>query len=548
MNKMKNFDWDKIERLVGSLKFAVFVISLFTIFMIAGTFLESYYGTDFANRTVYKTPVFMLVQLGMLLSIIFATTLRLPPKKRLYGFYVIHSGLIIIGAGSLITYVAGVDGSISLAPNEPSRQVVLTKDILKITYPDEGKQVTTYLPYSAFASSVDEVYDNVHIKEFLPFAVGKFLWSVPINQYPAQAQIHSSRYHFKNAFAEQELTLSLHPEAGGDFPSTQSMGPLSFNYYPESVAKCFLENNPSKIILFNSATAECFTPESKGLPVKTTSANNRFVVLPQNNSYMTFFPDFSPFPMDMNMQTDEKSVIRAFSKKLFEDKPNLFLFGKQAAFYSKDEQQWKLVDLKEKGPSVVLPWMNAELTLLEHQDKLVPYNMPVSTVPIQKNGQLIKGDIRAVRLEILGKEYWVSNYAPLSLMIQGKRMIFEVTKETLNLPFEIALTQFKMDTDPGTNNPASYESFVKLFSDGVTSNHHIFMNNPMKKSGFTFYQASYSQDNQGQYNSTLAVNVDQGRPWKYLGSLMLVLGAVWHFNLNKRGKKNNGTENTGDNA
>lgn len=548
MNKIKNFDWDKIERLVGSLKFAVFVISLFTIFMIAGTFLESYYGTDFANRTVYKTPVFMLVQFGMLLSIIFATTLRLPPKKRLYGFYVIHSGLIIIGAGSLITYVAGVDGSITLAPNEPSRQVVLAKDILKITYPDEGKQVTTYLPYSAFASSVNEIYDNVHIVEFLPFAVGKFLWSVPINQYPATAQIHSSRYHFKNAFAEQELTLSLHPEAGGDFPSTQTMGPLSFNYYPESVAKCFLENNPSKIILFNSATAECFTPESKGLPVKTTSANNRFVVLPQNNSFMTFFPDFSPFPMDMNMQTDEKSVIRAFSKKLFEDKPNLFLFGKKAAFYSKDEQQWKLVDLKEKGPAITLPWMNAELTLLEHQEKLVPYNMPVSTVPIQKNGQLIKGDIRAVKLEILGKEYWVSNYAPLSLMIQGKRMIFEVTKETINLPFEIALTQFKMDTDPGTNNPASYESFVKLFSDGVTSNHHIFMNNPMKKSGFTFYQASYSQDNQGQYNSTLAVNVDQGRPWKYLGSLMLVLGAVWHFNLNKRGKKNNGSDKTGDNT
>ena len=67
----------------------------------------------------------------------------------------------------------------------------------------------------------------------------------------------------------------------------------------------------------------------------------------------------------------------------------------------------------------------------------------------------------------------------------------------------------------------------------------------MKKMGYTFYQASYSQDNQGQYNTTLAVNVDQGRVMKYLGSLMLVFGAIWHHNLNgsskNKKKKNSGT-------
>jgi cytochrome c biogenesis protein ResB len=161
----------------------------------------------------------------------------------------------------------------------------------------------------------------------------------------------------------------------------------------------------------------------------------------------------------------------------------------------------------------------------------------VARVPVQKNGVVIKGDVRAVRLEILGKEYWVSNYAPLSLMIQGKKVIIEVTKESLTLPFEVALSQFKMDKDPGTNNPASYESFVKLFSDGKMSNHHVFMNNPLKHQGFTFYQASYAQDSAGNYNSTLTVNVDQGRFLKYLGSLMLVLGAIWHFNLNQKKKK-----------
>ena len=541
MKKFFNIDWDSVERFIGSLKFAVIIILLFTFAMIAGTFLESYYGTDFANRTIYKTFPFMLIQFGMLMSIIFAAILRLPPKKRLYGFYVIHSGLIIIGIGSVLTYVAGVDGTINLAPNEPSREVILSKDVLKITYPESGKRVTTELPYSAFATNLNDEYDGIKIVQYIPFAEGKFVWTDSINTYPESTPLHSSKYFFKNPFASQEIVLTLHPEASGDFQSSQSMGPLTFNYMPANLAQCFEKPSPSGVIIWNSDTADCFVPEEKSIKVNSTSANNRFVVYPtmENGAkkILTFFPDFSPYPMDTNFQVDQKSIIRVFSKKIFEEKPNLFLFGKKLAFYSKADQKWSTHDIELKGPSVKLPWMGAEITLTDHQERLVPFNLPQPTVPIQKNGSVIKGDLRAVKLEILGKEYWASNYSPLSLAIGGKKVIIEVTKESLTLPFEIALTQFKMDKDPGTNNPASYESFVKLFSDGVMTNHHVFMNNPLKHQGFTFYQASYSQDNSGNYNSTLAVNVDQGRTLKYLGSLMLVFGAIWHYNLNK--KKNN---------
>ena len=79
--------YEKIEKKIGTLKFAVIIISLFSIFMIVGTFIESYYGTDFANRIIYKRWPFMLIQLSIFLSIFFAAMLRLPPKKRLYGFY-----------------------------------------------------------------------------------------------------------------------------------------------------------------------------------------------------------------------------------------------------------------------------------------------------------------------------------------------------------------------------------------------------------------------------------------------------------------------------
>ena len=536
MKRLLKIDWDKVERTIGGLKFAVVLILLFSISMIIGTFLESYYGTDFANRTVYKTFGFMLVQFGMLMSIIFAAFLRLPPKKRLYGFYTIHSGLIIIGVGSMITYIAGVDGNITLAPNEPTRQVILSKDVLKFTYPEEGKEVISELPYSAFAQSMNDTYEGIKVVEYLPFAEGKFVWTDAINSYPATQPVQSSKYYFKNPFADLNILLTLHPEASLEFQSSSTMGPLSFNYMPLSLANCFEKQNPSGLIIWNSLTGDCFTPEDRRLPVKETSAKNRFVVIPIEDKLITFFPEFSPYPVDLNFQADQKSVYRIFSKKLFEEKPSLFLFGEKLAYFSKDEQKWLVQDIKLKGESVSLPWMGAEIKLTENESKLVPFNLPRSVVPIQKNGMLIKGDLRAVKLEILGKEYWASNYNPLSLVISGKKVIIEVTKESLTLPFELALTQFKMDTDPGTNNPASYESFIKLFYEGNSTNHHVFMNNPMKHLGFTFYQASYSQDNSGNYSSTLAVNVDQGRFLKYLGSLMLVCGGIWHYNINKRKK------------
>ena len=124
---MRSLSWNKIERTVGGLKFAVIAICTFTVSMIVGTFLESTYGTEFANRFLYKSFFFMFLQFILFLSIAMAALLRLPPKKRLYGFYTIHTGLILMGGGAFITFYSGIDGTITLLPGTPSRDIVLPK-------------------------------------------------------------------------------------------------------------------------------------------------------------------------------------------------------------------------------------------------------------------------------------------------------------------------------------------------------------------------------------------------------------------------------------
>ena len=83
---------------------------------------------------------------------------------------------------------------------------------------------------------------------------------------------------------------------------------------------------------------------------------------------------------------------------------------------------------------------------------------------------------------------------------------------------------------------ASYESDVKVIKEGVEGKKTtISMNEPLKYNGFTFYQSSFQQDEMGRPTmSILSVNHDPGRPWKYLGSLLIVLGIIHLFYFKRK--------------
>lgn len=530
---------EKAERFFGGLKFAVIVISLFSIMMIVGTFLESYYGTDFVNRVIYKSFPFMALQFGMFVSIFLAMLLRLPPKKRLYGFYGIHTGLIMIGCGSFITWFAGIDGHLSLDPNSPNRKVVLSDDVLRIIFHDEGKTVTRKLPYTAFEANLEDTYENIEIGKYIPFADKELTWKKGSNPYPLNSRIHSSSYIISNPNVSQEMTLSLHPEAV-EFEASMTLGLLNITYLPKGLEKCFATKSASGYIIWDSKKNSCYTPEERKIQIRKTSENNNFLVVSEEGKMYSFFPDFNPWPVNEKLEVIKNSHLKIFSKKLFEAKPNLFAFGKTVAFF--EDENWVVKEFKTDNDIIDLPWMGFELILKKHSDIEFPGFEPVPTLPLQKNGSLIKGMTKAIGINVLGSHYWVLNDRPITLRINSKKVSFVLDKEVLTLPFEFVLTKFKMEKSPGTNKPASFESFVKLFTSSGPSDHHIFMNNPLKHAGFTFYQASYSQDPEtGRYSSTLSVNVDQGRFLKYLGSLFLVLGAIAHYLLNKKKLKKSET-------
>lgn len=525
----------KIELFFGNMKFAVVIILLFAISLAVGTFMESYHGTEYANRLIYKSIWFMGIQFCMFLSILFATLIRLPMKKHLYGFYVIHAGLIILFIGSFITYQSGVDGSITLTPNLPARQIQINDDELKIQFPSKGKEATVDLPYTAFAKNLNYEYEDIKLKMFLPFAEDQEDWMPVKIEDPGQS---SSKYRLYNDNFGEKLILTLHPQS--DYSNTQQLGPLNVHYMPASLSNCFGQNTPEGLIVWNAETSGCISPTGQALMKKKGMTGQEIVEVVFNGEKIQFLPQMSPLPLDSKMELSQDSPYRIFSKKLFEKSPHLFLFGPGAAFFNKEKSAWEYHDIP-KDKAIDLPWMGFRVKLEDHRTDAYPTLIPRYVKPIQENGAVISGNMKAVQVEVNDQTFWVKTGSPIAFNYKGERITFELAKKNITLPYELVLDQFKMDKDPGTNNPASFESYVTLFrgNEGSTK-HHVFMNNPLKYQNFTFYQASYFETQEGPFGSVLSVNFDPGRFWKYLGSLLLVLGSIWHFVLRKKPVKKPG--------
>jgi len=119
--------------------------------------------------------------------------------------------------------------------------------------------------------------------------------------------------------------------------------------------------------------------------------------------------------------------------------------------------------------------------------------------------------------------------------------LFEIAYDVDRRPlgFDVKLDKFKVGFAPGTEHATKFVSSVRLIdpAEGIKDKPYtISMNDPMTHRVFTFYQMRYSalQDphtgqRTGQFQSVLQVGVDPGRPIKYAGCIILVLGIFAQF-------------------
>jgi hypothetical protein len=119
--------------------------------------------------------------------------------------------------------------------------------------------------------------------------------------------------------------------------------------------------------------------------------------------------------------------------------------------------------------------------------------------------------------------------SPLPLTLDGKPVFAQLRLKHYPLEFSLKLTDFVKNTHPGTDVPSSFESYADLMEGNGSRPVKVWMNNPLRTHGYTFFQASYAQA-QGQVDkSTFAVVTNPGRLLPYISSLAVFGGLLLHF-------------------
>ncbi len=123
---------------------------------------------------------------------------------------------------------------------------------------------------------------------------------------------------------------------------------------------------------------------------------------------------------------------------------------------------------------------------------------------------------------------------PKSIKLNGMDITLSYGAKIINLPFEVKLDKFQLDRYPGSMQPSSYSSYVRVINKKTGDNfkYHIYMNHVLDYKGYRFFQSSFDMDERG---SILSVNHDPGTLPTYVGYLMLAIGFLWSF-LSEKGR------------
>ncbi len=138
-----------------------------------------------------------------------------------------------------------------------------------------------------------------------------------------------------------------------------------------------------------------------------------------------------------------------------------------------------------------------------------------------------------VTVEAGGEEYtrWlVRGDQPQHIDTAAGPVVLTYTWDGAKLPFVLSLVEATMTRDPGSRNPATFESKVRAVTeDGQLHEHTITMNEPATIAGLTFYQQGFTESTPGGPRTQLSVRHDAGWQIKYAGCGLIVLGIFTMF-------------------
>lgn len=465
---------DRLFEALCSLKLAVLVILALTTSLATATVLESIYDTPTAQYFVYRSLWFHAVLASLGVNIFCVAVSRWPWKPRHIPFLLAHAGILMLLGGSWATERFGLDGSVRVSEGEAVNAVELDERALVVTDSSEIHKIP-----------VRWVPPDVKFK-------------------PITAKNHGVSYDLTidKMHSHADATFSFIPATappGGRIPRAGIQ--LRLQGGPMNITQDFWlwEGDPSfKAVSMGPASFGIGTEqESVAMPGRPT-----FRVIPEKGGALSY----------RAFASDGKTVSGRMTAK---------------------EATGKVIQPGWKGgvKLTVLDWVPDAFPLTSYHPARIQYGMQAPSSAIH----VISGAGGE------GAETWLGVGDRAMLHTPTGKVELAYLPQRIALPFSVRLDLFKIDRYEGTIDPSSYSSNVTVYKDRAAKepSHStvISMNEPLTVGGITLYQSSYEDAQPRPTVSIFSVNQDPGRPWKYLGSLLIVLGSILLFAVKYRKAK-----------
>jgi hypothetical protein len=119
---------------------------------------------------------------------------------------------------------------------------------------------------------------------------------------------------------------------------------------------------------------------------------------------------------------------------------------------------------------------------------------------------------------------------PVSFQSDGKSYQLVLRPKRYYKPFSVQLVQFSHDRYPGTEIPKNFSSRVRISDPTAGSGREtlIFMNNPLRYRGLTFYQAGFDNN-----DTTSILQVVKNPSWllPYISCGVIIFGLLVQFSM-----------------
>ena len=536
-------------RFIGSIRLAVPLLTIIVGVLIWATFYEAQVGSATVQQTVYKSPWFGALMFLLALNLGVSALSRYPWRgARKIGFALTHLGLIVIIAGSAAVIHLGVEGMLPLRTDSGiNNQIRSEGDLLEVMTPDGTIERTEIWikPDGTVAQTVAGLnvlgYSENTIKT-VSFTEGT------VDNLAVRLSLSSDRMgHLERWLAVAPVAYSKVSIGPAELEMIeteeidQQLSPLETNQPPWGTLQITAQGRNATIDvqknLFQTLKLDDlsitlvnfwsdFRLDANRKPINASETfNNPAVQLevssPQGIERWFVFNSNPPVRARVSGAIAGVDIHYQIQKAL---NPYFRVIATPTGelYYAAQSSLGFKSGALKPGDSVTPGWADFQITL----EEVIPH--------AQLNRQVVPVDDAvgspALLVEVADKKVWLPWGEPTAINTPEGEMFAAFSPKLLQLPFAIALEDFIVERNEGSESVAMWTSKILIHDpqQGIVDR-NVWMNHPTWYQGWKIAQASWNPGDLQQ--STLQVKREPAcvTALTWTGSALIVCGIAVMF-------------------